>query len=182
MDNLYKLNYLLSLSFIIIGISLYITSDEHQSFSAQDGGEEEETSDINNDEESTSNDIFSDLSRNLPSIDEKALNENGEPLESDEPLFESPDIEALNDNNGIDNSENIVESNEQGIPSQSIEKSLNSGFSDSNKETDIINDQGDGSGGNIETSSSSSSSSSSNEVSNDEEDNNNNNNIINNSD
>lgn len=178
MDNLYKLNYLLSLSFIIIGIFLYITSDGHQSFSAQDG-EEEETSDINNDEESTSNDIFSDLSRNLPSIDEKALNENGEPLESDEPLFGNPDIEALNDNNGIDNSENIVESNEQGIPSQSIEKSLNSGFSDSNKETDIINEEGDGSGGNIETSSSPSSS---NEVSNDEEDNNNNNNIINNSD
>jgi hypothetical protein len=178
MDNLYKLNYLLSLSFIIIGIFLYITSDGHQSFSAQDGGEEEETSDINNDEEATSNDIFSDLSRNLPSIDEKALNENGEPLESDEPLFESPDIEVLNDNNGIDNSEKIVESNEQGIPSQSIEKSLNSGFSDSNKETNIINDQEDGSGGNIETSSSPSSSS--NEVSNDEEDNNNN--IINNSD
>ena len=179
MDNLYKLNYLLSLSFIIIGIFLYITSDGHQSFSAQDE-EEEETSDINNDEESTSNDIFSDLSRNLPSIDEKALNENGEPLESDEPLFGNPDIEALNDNNGIDNSENIVESNEQGIPSQSIEKSLNSGFSDSNKETDIINEEGDGSGGNIETSSSPSSS---NEVSNDEEDNNNNNNnIINNSD
>ena len=175
MDNLYKLNYLLSLSFIIIGIFLYITSDEHQSFSAQDG-EEEETSDINNYEESTSNDIFSDLSRNLPSIDEKALNENGEPLESDEPLFGSPDIEALNDNNGIDNSENIAESNEQGIPSRSIEKSLNSGFSDSNKETDIINEEGDGSGGNIETSSPFSS----NEVSNDEEDNNDN--VINNSD
>ena len=145
-----------------------MTSDGHQSFSAQEGG----------DEESNSNDVFSDLSRNLPSIDEKALNENGEPLESDEPLFESPDIEALNENNGIDNSENIVESNEQGIPSQSIEKSLNSGFSDSNKETDIINEEGDGSGGNnIETYSSPSSS---NEVSNDEEDNNNN--IINNSD
>ena len=63
MDNLYKLNYLLSLSFIIIGIFLYITSDGHQSFSAQDGEEEEETSDINNEEESTNNDIFSDLSR-----------------------------------------------------------------------------------------------------------------------
>lgn len=178
MDNLYKLNYLLSLSFIIIGIFLYITSDGHQSFSAQDGGEEEEeTSDINNYGESTSNDIFSDLSRNLPSIDEKALNENGEPLESDEPLFGNPDKEALNDNNGIDKSENIAEPNEQGIPSQSIEKSLNSGFSDSNKETDIINEEGDGSGGSIETSSSPSSS---NEVSNDEEDNNDN--VINNSD
>lgn len=183
MDNLNQLNYLssLSLSFIIIGIFLYITSDGHQSFSAQE--EEEETSDINNnDEESTSNDIFSDLSRNLPNIDEKALNENGEPLESDEPLFGNPDIEAPKDNNGIDKSENIVESNEQGIPSQSIEKSLNNGLSVSDKETDIINEEGDGSGGNIETSSSSSSS---NEVSNDEEDNNNNNNnnnIINNLD
>jgi hypothetical protein len=177
MDNLCKLNYLSSLSFIIIGIFLYITSDGHQSFSAQEG--EEETSDINNDEESTSNDIFSDLSRNLPSIDEKALNENREPQESDEPLFGNPDTEALNDNE-MDNSENIVESNEQGIPSQSIEKSLNSEFSDSDKETDIINEDGDDSEGNIETSSSPSSS---NEVSNDEEDNNNNNNnIINNSD
>lgn len=180
MDNLCKLNYLSSLSFIIIGIFLYITSDGHQSFSAQNG---EETSNINNDEESTSNDIFSDLSRNLPSIDENALNENGEPLESEEPLFGNPDTEALNDNNGMDNSENIVESNEQEIPSQSIEKSLNSGVSNSDKETDIINEDEDYSGGNIETSSSSPSSS--NEVSNDEEDNNNNNNnnnIINNSD
>lgn len=180
MDNLCKLNYLSSLSFIIIGIFLYITSDQHQSFSAQDA--EEETSNINNNEESTSNDIFSDLSRNLPSIDENALNENGEPLESDEPLFGNPDTEALNDNTGMDNSENIVESNEQGIPSESIEKSLNSGVSNSDKETDIINEDEDYSGGNIETSSSSHSSS--NEVSNDEEDNNNNNNnnIINNSD
>jgi hypothetical protein len=147
-----------------------MTSDGHQSFSAQEGG----------DEESNSNDVFSDLSRNLPSIDEKALNENGEPRESDESLFGNLDTEAFNDNNGMDNSENIVESNEQGIPSQNIEKSLNSEFSDSNKETDIINEDGDDSGGNIETSSSPSSS---NEVSNDEENNNNNNNnIINNSD
>ncbi|MGZ5484550.1 MAG: hypothetical protein ACXWFB_01395 [Nitrososphaeraceae archaeon] len=170
-----KLNYLSSLSFIIIGIFLYITSDGHQSFSAQDA--EEETSNINNNEESTSNDIFSDLSRNLPNIDDNALNENGEPLESEEPLFGNPDTEELNDNNEIDNSENIVGSNDQLTPSQSIEKSFSSGFGDSGKETDIINEEGDDSGGNIETSSSSSSS---NEVSNDE--NNNNNNIINNSD
>lgn len=173
MANLCKLNYLSSLSFIIIGIFLYITSDGHQSFSAQDA--EEETSNINNNEESTSNDIFSDLSRNLPNIDDNALNENGEPLESEEPLFGNPDTEELNDNNEIDNSENIVESNDQLTPSQSIEKSFSSGFGDSGKETDIINEEGDDSGGNIETSSSSS-----NEVSNDE--NNNNNNIINNPD
>jgi hypothetical protein len=175
MTNLCKLNYLSSLSFIIIGIFLYITSDEHQSFSAQDA--EEETSNINNNEESTSNDIFSDLSRNLPNIDDNALNENEEPLESEEPLFGNPDTEELNDNNEIDNSENIVESNDQLTPSQSIERSFSSGFDDSGKETDIINEGEDDSGGNIETSSSSSS----NEVSNDEN-NNNNNNIINNPD
>ena len=175
MANLCKLNYLSSLSFIIIGIFLYITSDEHQSFSAQDA--EEETSNINNNEESTSNDIFSDLSRNLPNIDDNALNENEEPLESEEPLFGNPDTEELNDNNEIDNSENIVESNDQLTPSQSIERSFSSGFDDSGKETDIINEGEDDSGGNIETSSSSSS----NEVSNDEN-NNNNNNIINNPD
>ncbi len=174
MANLCKLNSLSSLSFIIIGIFLYITSDGHQSFSAQDA--EEETSNINNNEESTSNDIFSDLSRNLPTIDDNALNENEEPLESEEPLFGNPDTEELNDNNEIDNSENIVESNDQLTPSQSIEKSFSSGFGDSGKEeTDIINEEGDDSGGNIETSSSS------NEVSNDEN-NNNNNNIINNPD
>ena len=180
MANLCKLNSLSSLSFIIIGIFLYITSDGHQSFSAQDA--EEKTSNINNNEESTSNDIFSDLSRNLPNIDDNALNENGEPLESEEPLFGNPDTEELNDNNEIDNSENIVESNDQLTPSQSIEKSSSSGFGDSGKgETDIINEEGDDSGGNIETSSSSSSS---NEVSNDENNNNNNNNnnIINNPD
>ncbi|MCJ7636664.1 MAG: hypothetical protein MUO21_04175 [Nitrososphaeraceae archaeon] len=175
MANLCKLNSLSSLSFIIIGIFLYITSDGHQSFSAQDA--EEETSNINTNEESTSNDIFSDLSRNLPNIDDNALNENGEPLESEEPLFGNPDTEELNDNNEIDNSENIVESNDQLTPSQSIEKSFSSGFGDSGKETDIINEEGDDSGGNIETSSSS------NEVSNDENNNNNNNNnIINNPD
>ena len=76
------------------------------------------------------------------------MNENGEPLESEEPLFGNPDTEALNDNNGMDNSENIVESNDQRTPSQSIEKSFSSGFSDSGKETDIINEEGDDSGGN----------------------------------
>ena len=174
MANLCKLNYLSSLSFIIIGIFLHITSDGHQSFSAQDA--EVETSNINNNEESTSNDIFSDLSRNLPNIDDNELNENGEPLESEEPLFGNPDTEELNDNNEIDNSENIVESNDQLSPSRSIEKSFSGGFGDSGKETDIINEEGDDSEGNRETSSSSSS----NEVSNDE--NNNNNNIINNPD
>ena len=175
MANLCKLNSLSSLSFIIIGIFLYITSDGHQSFSAQDA--EEKTSNINNNEESTSNDIFSDLSRNLPNIDDNALNENEEPLESEEPLFENPDTEELNDNNEIDNTENIVESNDQLTPSQSIERSYSSGVDDSGKETDIFNEGGDDTGGNIETSSSSSS----NEVSNDEN-NNNNNNIINNPD
>ena len=108
MGNFCKLNSISSFSFIIIGVFLYITSDGHQSFSAQDG--EEETSDINNNEESTNNDIFSDLSRNLPNIDENVLN------------------------------------------------------GDSDKETDIVNEDREDSGGNVETSSSSN-----NEVSNNED-------------
>jgi hypothetical protein len=110
MGNFCKLNSLSSLSFIIIGVFLYITSDGHQSFSAQDG--EEETY-INNNEELTNNDIFSDLSRNLPNIDKNVLN------------------------------------------------------GDSDKETDIVNEDREDSGGNVETSSSSSNK----EVSNNEDNN-----------
>ena len=68
MDNLCKLNHLSSLSFIIIGVLLYVTSYGHQSFSIQ---ESEDNSDTNNNEELTGNDIFSDLSRNLPDINEE---------------------------------------------------------------------------------------------------------------
>ena len=136
MDKLYKMNYLSSLSFIIIGLLLYVTSYGHQSFSVQ---EREDNSDTNNNEESNGNDIFSDLSRNLPHINEEVMNEDGgELLDSGGPIFGNPDSDELNDNNEIGNSENIVESNEQGTTSKSIEKSFSSGFSDSNKETDII--------------------------------------------
>ncbi len=135
MDKLYKMNYLSSLSFIIIGVLLYVTSYGHQSFSVQ---EREDNSDTNNNEESTGNDIFSDLSRNLPDINEEVMNEDGELLDSGGPIFGNPDSDELNDNNEIGNSENIVGSNEQGTTSKSIEKSFSSGFSDSNKEADII--------------------------------------------
>ena len=135
MDKLYKMNYLSSLSFIIIGVLLYVTSYGHQSFSVQ---EREDNSDTNNNEESAGNDIFSDLSRNLPDINEEVMNEDGELLDSGGPIFGNPDSDELNDNNEIGNSENIVESNEQGTTSKSIEKSFSSGFSDSNKEADII--------------------------------------------
>ena len=135
MDKLYKINYLSSLSFIIIGVLLYVTSYGHQSFSIQ---EREDNSDTNNNEESTGNDIFSDLSRNLPDINEEVMNEDGELVDSGGPIFVNPDSDELNDNNEIGNSENIVESNEQGTTSKSIEKSFTSGFSDSNKEADII--------------------------------------------
>ena len=135
MDKLYKMNYLSSLSFIIIGVLLYVASFGHQSFSVQ---EREDNSDTNNNEESAGNDIFSDLSRNLPDINEEVMNEDGELLDSGGPIFGNPDSDELNDNNEIGNSENIVESNEQGTTSKSIEKSFSSGFSDSNKEADII--------------------------------------------
>ena len=137
MDKLYKMNYLSSLSFIIIGLLLYVTSYGHQSFSVQ---EREDNSDINNNEESTGNDIFSDLSRNLPDINEEVMNEDGELLDSGGPIFGNPDSDELKVNNEIGNSENIVESNEHGTTSKSIEKSFSSGFSDSSKEADIINE------------------------------------------
>lgn len=161
-----KLNYLSSLLFIIIGVFLYITSNVYQSVSAQDVKEEE-----------SSNDIFSDLSRNLPSIDEDMPNNNEQPLESESPLFENPDTGGLDENNEISNSENMGESNEQGTTSETIEKSLTNGFSDSDQEPDIINEEKeDDLGSNPETSSSSSD-----EVINDDA-NNNNNNIVNPSD
>jgi hypothetical protein len=171
MDKLYKMNYLSSLPFIIIGVLLYVTSYGHQSFSVQ---EREDNSDTNNNEESAGNDIFSDLSRNLPDINEEVMNEDGELLDSGGPIFGNPDSDELNDNNEIGNSENIVESNEQGTTSKSIEKSFSSGFSDSSKEADIINEDVEYSKSNIE------SSSSSNKLTNEDEDNNNI--IINNSD
>ncbi|MGI0050954.1 MAG: hypothetical protein ACRD8K_04365 [Nitrososphaeraceae archaeon] len=163
MDKLYKMNYLSSLSFIIIGLLLYVTSYGHQSFSVQ---EREDNSDTNNNEESNGNDIFSDLSRNLPDNNEEVKNEDGELLESEGPIFGNPDSDEFNDNNEIGNSENIIESNEQGTTSKSIEKSFSSGFSDSSKEADIINED-------VEYSKS-------NKLTNEDEDNNNI--IINNSD
>ena len=171
MDKLYKINYLSSLSFIIIGVLLYVTSYGHQSFSIQ---ESEDNSDTNNNEELTGNDIFSDLSRNLPDINEEVMNEDGELVDSGGPIFVNPDSDELNDNNEIGNSENIVESNEQGTTSKSIEKSFSSGFSVSSKEADIINEDVEYSKNNIE------SSSSNNKLTNQDEDNNKNI-IINNS-
>ena len=172
MDKLYQMNYLSSLSFIIIGVLLYVASFGHQSFSVQ---ERDDNSDTNNNEESDGNDIFSDLSRNLPDTNEEVTNEDGgELLDSGGPIFGNPDSDELNDNNEIGNSENIVESNEQETTSKSIEKSFSSGFSDSSKEADIINEDVEYSKNNIE------SSSSTNKLTNQDEDNNKNI-IINNS-
>lgn len=159
-----KLNYLSSLLFIIIGILLYITSNVYQSVSAQDVKEEE-----------SSNDIFSDLSRNLPSVDEDIPNNNEQPLESEGQLFENPNTGELEENNEFSDGENMGDSNEQGSTSETIEKSFTNGFSDSGQEPDVLNGDDDGSS-NPETSSSSR-----NEVINDDT-NNNNNNIINPSD
>src|SRR5215203_2420662 len=158
------MNYSLSsLSFIIIGggIFLSITSHEYQYYPAQlEEGEGEESS----------NDIFSDLSRNLPSIEENILNDNEGPMDSERPIFENHDTKDLDDNNEVSNSENIVESNDQGATSESIEKSFNNGFSDSGQAPDIINEDDSSSNtGSLSSSSSSntsSSSSSSNTVSN----------------
>src|SRR6188474_2120792 len=103
MDKLYKLNYLSSLSFIIIGVLLYVASFGHQSFSVQ---EREDNSYTNNNEESAGNDIFSDLSRSLPpDTNEEVMSEDGgELLDSGGPIFGNPDSDELNDNNEIGNS------------------------------------------------------------------------------
>lgn len=177
MENLTKLNYLSSLSFIIISVFLYITLNGYQSVSPQveEEEEQEEPSEINREKEEeveSSNDIFSDLSRNLPSIDKDIPNDNAQPLDSEEPLFGNSDREEFDENNEISsNSENIVESNEQGTTSESIEKSFSNGLmSNSAQEPDIINEDDSSSSGNTKTSSSSSSR---NEVSNDEANNNN---------
>jgi hypothetical protein len=148
-----------SVSFIIISaVFLSITSHGYQSYSAQEGGEE--ISGINTEEES-SNDIFSDLSRNLPSIEEDIPDDNKESLDSERPIFENQDTKDLDDNNEISSTEKIVGSNDQEA-SESIEKSFSNGLSDSDQESDIINED-ESSSSNPETSSSSS-----NSVSNDE--------------
>lgn len=140
-------------------VFISITSPGYQSYSAQEGGEE--ISGINKEEE-FNNDIFSDLSRNLPSIEEDISDDNKESLDSETPIFENQDTKDLDDNNKISNRENLVESNNQGASSESIEKSFSNGFSDSGEESDIINED-DGS------SNTESSSSSSNSMSNDDE-------------
>ena len=159
------INYSLSLlSYIIIGgVFIFITSPGYQSYSAQEGGEE--TSGINKEEEEeeeeSNNDIFSDLSRNLPRIEEDIPDDNKESQDSEIPIFENQDTKDLDDNNKISSRKNLVESNDQGGSSESIERSFTNGFSDSGEESDIIKEE-DGIS-NTESSSSSSSNSMSND-------------------
>ena len=154
------------LSYIIIGsVFIFITSPGYQSYSAQEGGEEISGINKEEEEEESNNDIFSDLSRNLPRIEEDIPDDNKESRDSEIPIFENQDTKDIDDNNKISSSRNLGESNDQGASSESIERSFTNGFSDSGEESDIINEE-DGSS-NTE-SSSSSSSSSSNSMSNDE--------------
>ncbi len=158
------INYSLSLlSYIIIGgVFIFITLPGYQSYSAQEGGEE--ISGINKEEkeeEESNNDIFSDLSRNLPRIDEDIPDDNKESQDSEIPIFENQDTKDLDDNNKISSRKNLVESNDQGASSESIERSFTNGFSDSGEESDIIKEE-DGIS-NTESSSSSSSNSMSND-------------------
>jgi hypothetical protein len=140
--------YLSSLSLIIIGVGIFlsITSHGYQYYPAQVEGEGEgeggeEKSGINTEEEEeSSDDIFSDLSRNLPNIEENIPNNNEEHMDSEKSIFENHDTKDLEDNNEISNSENIVESNDQGATSESIEKSFGNRFSDSGQVPDIINE------------------------------------------
>jgi hypothetical protein len=61
-------------------------------------------------------------------------------MDSKRSIFENHDTKDLEDNNEISNSENIVESNDQGATSESIEKSFGNRFSDSGQVPDIINE------------------------------------------
>lgn len=132
-----------SLPLIIIGVGVFlsITSHGYQYYPAQvEEGEGKEKSGINTEEEESSDDIFSDLSRNLPNIEENIPNDNEEPMDSEKSIFENHDTKDLEDNNEISNSENIVESNDQGATSESIEKSFSNGFSENGQVPDIINE------------------------------------------
>ena len=136
MDDLTKVNHFSFLYFIIIGLSVYATFNLYQSLSV----EEDDSSQLNNNKESN-NDFFSSLSRTLPNIDEDPPDEN-EKLDNEGVIFDNFNTEEpINEEDGGGSSSKKTESNEQEIR-DSITESLNNGFSDSNQETEIINDKG----------------------------------------
>ena len=128
------MNNFLFLSFIIIGLFVYSTFNLYQSLSIEDG----DTSQLNDNQESD-NDFFNSLSRTLPSIDEVPSDENEE-LDNEGGIFDNFNTEESSKEEGSSSNSRKTESNEE--LKEGITESLNNGFSDSNQETEIINEKG----------------------------------------
>lgn len=128
------MNNPLFLSFIIIGLFVYSTFNLYQSLSIEDG---DSSSQLNDDQESD-NDFFNSLSRTLPSIDEVPSDENEE-LDNEGGIFDNFNTEEPSKEEGSSSSKK-TESNKE--IKEGITESLNNGFSDSNQETEIINEKG----------------------------------------
>jgi hypothetical protein len=118
------------LSFLIIGLFVYATLNLYQSLSVEEGD-----SSLNDNKEQD-NDFFNSLSRTLPSIDEVPSDENEE-LDNEGVIFDNFNTEESINEEGSSSKE--TESNEL---KEGITESLNNGFSDSNQETEIINEKG----------------------------------------
>lgn len=127
------MNNPLFLSFIIIGLFVYSTFNLYQSLSIEDG---DSSSQLNDNQESD-NDFFNSLSRTLPSIDEVPSDENEE-LDNEGGIFNNFNTEESSKEEGGSSSKK-TESNKE---KEGITESLNNGFSDSNQETEIINEKG----------------------------------------
>jgi hypothetical protein len=126
------------LSFIIIGLFVYATFNLYQSLSVEEGD-----SSLNDNKEQD-NDFFNSLSRTLPSIDEVPSDENEE-LDNEGVIFDNFNTEESINEEGSSSSSSSssskeTESNEE--LKEGITESLNNGFSDSNQETEIINEKG----------------------------------------
>ena len=119
------------LSFLIIGLFVYATLNLYQSLSVEEGD-----SSLNDNKEQD-NDFFNSLSRTLPSIDEVPSDENEE-LDNEGVIFDNFNTEESINEEGSSSKE--TESNEE--LKEGITESLNNGFSDSNQETEIINEKG----------------------------------------
>jgi len=131
------------LSFIIIGLFVYATFNLYQSLSVEEGD-----SSLNDNKEQD-NDFFNSLSRTLPSIDEVPSDENEE-LDNEGVIFDNFNTEESINEEGSSSSSSSSssgsssskETESNGELKEGITESLNNGFSDSNQETEIINEKG----------------------------------------
>ena len=131
------MNNPLFLSFIIIGLFVYSTFNLYQSLSIEDG----DSSSQLNDNKEQDNDFFNSLSRTLPSIDEVPSDENEE-LDNEGGIFNNFNTEESSKEEGSSSSSSSKKTESNKEIKEGITESLNNGFSDSNQETEIINEKG----------------------------------------